>query len=140
MTTELASLYTAADVLVHPFRGEGFGMPITEAMSSGIPVIVPGYGAAVDFVSNSTGWLVDAKEQQLEQSSAGDTVQSVPLTGNAFVGLVDLGALRRAMREAFEEPELRRAKGRAARADVALNWSWDAAADKVERELKKLSI
>ena len=39
---ELAGLYTACDCLVHPYRGEGFGLPIAEAMSSGLPVIVTG--------------------------------------------------------------------------------------------------
>ena len=31
---ELAGLYTASDVLVHPYRGEGFGLPILEAMAN----------------------------------------------------------------------------------------------------------
>ena len=39
---ELAGLYTACDCLVHPYRGEGFGLPIAEAMACGLPVIVTG--------------------------------------------------------------------------------------------------
>jgi len=37
---ELARLYRGASVVVYPSRYEGFGMPITEAMASGAPVVV----------------------------------------------------------------------------------------------------
>jgi glycosyltransferase involved in cell wall biosynthesis len=39
---ELAGLYASCDCLVLPYRGEGFGLPITEAMATGLPVIVTG--------------------------------------------------------------------------------------------------
>jgi glycosyltransferase involved in cell wall biosynthesis len=36
---ELAALYRGAQVVVYPSRFEGFGMPITEAMATGAPVV-----------------------------------------------------------------------------------------------------
>jgi glycosyltransferase involved in cell wall biosynthesis len=39
---DIARLYCAADCLVHPYRAEGFGLPIAEAMACARPVIVTG--------------------------------------------------------------------------------------------------
>ena len=37
---EMTALYRSCHCLVHPYRGEGFGLPIAEAMASGLAVIV----------------------------------------------------------------------------------------------------
>ena len=41
---ELASVFTACDVMLHPYRGEGFCMPVFEARACGLPVIATGLG------------------------------------------------------------------------------------------------
>ena len=37
---EMARLYRSCHCLVHPYRGEGFGLPVAEAAACGLPVIV----------------------------------------------------------------------------------------------------
>ncbi len=59
-TEELASLYRTCDVGVFPYRAEGFCIPILEAMASGVPSMVPNLGAATDFCSNDTSFLMPA--------------------------------------------------------------------------------
>ena len=45
---ELARLYRGAAVVVYPSRFEGFGMPITEAMASGAPVVASSHPSLDD--------------------------------------------------------------------------------------------
>ena len=52
---EMAALYRACDVLVHPYRGEGFAMPVLEAMACGLPVIVTGGGPTDEFCPPDAG-------------------------------------------------------------------------------------
>ncbi len=62
---ELAGLYTACDCLVHPYRGEGFGMPVAEAMACALPVIVTAGGACDDFCSEENAYFVSAKRRSI---------------------------------------------------------------------------
>src|SRR5262249_2135899 len=41
---DLPRLYSSCDALVHPYRGEGFGLPVLEAMACGLPVVVTAGG------------------------------------------------------------------------------------------------
>lgn len=47
---EMAELYRSCDVILHPYRGEGFGMPIVEAMACGVFPVVTAGGSTDDFV------------------------------------------------------------------------------------------
>ena len=47
---ELLNLFSEADVMVLPTRGEGFNIPAAEAVAAGIPLIVTGYGGHMDFL------------------------------------------------------------------------------------------
>ena len=56
---QLKSLYLQSNVLVAPSRGEGFGLPIAEAMLLGLPVITTAWGGQRDFCDETNSWLVD---------------------------------------------------------------------------------
>jgi Flp pilus assembly protein TadD len=69
---ELAGLYRACDCLVQPFRGEGFGLPIIEAMALGLPVIVTGFGPTLDYCTPETAYLVPGRNVPFRQERVGD--------------------------------------------------------------------
>lgn len=53
------ALYQRADALVAPSRGEGFGLPMAEAMWCDVPVITTAGGGQRDFCTPETAWLID---------------------------------------------------------------------------------
>ncbi|MDA8074607.1 MAG: glycosyltransferase [Actinomycetota bacterium] len=108
-TAEMAALYRACDVLVHPYRGEGFALPVAEAMACGLPTVVTGYGACLDYCDDETSWLVPAT---LERVHLPDVTAS---PAGFWLAEPDRAALRATLRRAVESGALRRSKGAAGR-------------------------
>ncbi len=57
--TQLKALYQQCHALVAPSRAEGFGLPMAEAMLSGLAVITTGWSGQTDFCTPNTAWLID---------------------------------------------------------------------------------
>ena len=53
--SHMPSLYTMADCFVLPTHGEGWGLPMFEALACGIPVITTGYGAPNETLRDDKG-------------------------------------------------------------------------------------
>ena len=83
---DVARLYAAADVLVAPSRGEGFGLPIVESQSCGCPVITTDFAAQAELVFG--GWKIGGS---LEWSFQ-----------NAFVMKADIHQLNAALTQAYD--------------------------------------
>ena len=50
---DLALIYSACDVLAQPSLGEGFGVPVVEAMACGLPVVCSDGGALPEVVGDA---------------------------------------------------------------------------------------
>ncbi len=57
-------LYQNANALVAPSRGEGFGLPMAEAMLFELPVITTAFGGQRDFCNEDNSWLIDYSFQK----------------------------------------------------------------------------
>ena len=125
-TEQLVSLYRSCDCLAFPYRGEGFGMPILEAMACGLPVIVTAGGASEDFVDDSTGYRVPARRR-----SIGDRVYDVKLCAEGWLLEPDRAAVAQTMRRLYERREEGREVGARASARARTDFTWERAAARV---------
>jgi glycosyltransferase involved in cell wall biosynthesis len=130
---EIAELYRAADVLVAPYRGEGFCMPALEAMACGLPVIHNGMGPTGEFVPDDGGWALPAARAPLPNST------NLPdLAAPGYVYEIERDVLVEALRAVAADPADREARGLRAHA-AAQGYSWDSVAEIAERSLATLA-
>jgi hypothetical protein len=59
---ELLKLYAEMDALIAPFRGEGFGMKLVDAMAMGLPVVAPDFGGPRDYINAHTAEVLAWRE------------------------------------------------------------------------------
>ena len=128
---ELPGLYAAADLLVHPYLGEGFGLPIAEAMAMELPVVVTGRGASEDFVDDTVGWPIASDIRRLPEARVG----SLPTCRRPWVAAPCPRDLARALREAVSDPVEARRRGRAGRRRICERFTWDRVAECVAQRI-----
>ena len=66
----LDALYRSADVLLSVHRAEGFGLPLREAMSRGIPVVATGWSGNLEFMDDANSLLVPCRLIPVSDASA----------------------------------------------------------------------
>ncbi len=131
---QVPALYRACDALVHPFRGEGYGLPIAESMACGLPVIVTRHGAPLDYVNDEIAYLVDATEAPGPARGLASFDLAIP----PMWAEPSVDHLRRQMREVFEHREAAREAGRRASEHMHRHHTWDHAAAVIEQRLREL--
>lgn len=131
---DLSSLYKTCDCLVHPYRGEGFGLPIIEAMACGTPVIVPSLGPSLDFCNEDTAFFVECQEERWSTKAIGD----IETVDYPWWLKVDENELRKQMRYVFNNRELVKQKGRRASNHILSKFTWDQSASIVSNRIEEI--
>lgn len=128
-SNQMASLYASCDAFVLPSRGEGWGRPYMEAMSTGLPTIGTRWSGNLEFMNDKNSYLIDIEGLR-------DVTPTDVFKGHQWAqpSLEHTMAL---MREVYENREQAREKGRIARQDILDNWTWAKAAEKIEHRLEK---
>ena len=134
-TGDVAALYRSCDVLVHPYRGEGFAMPVLEAMACGLPVIATAGGPTDEFLPAEAGWAIDARRAEFPE----DRVDVLATAGRPWMLAPDpahlVTLLRAADAAGADERRHRGAAGHAA----AQRYSWEAIAARYQERITALA-
>jgi GT2 family glycosyltransferase len=128
---QMGSLYRSADCFVLPTRGEGWGMPVLEAMACGLPTIATNWSGPADFLHEEIGYPLEVKSLVKAEARC-------PFYAGFEWAEPDGDHLRGLMREVFEAPDRARAKGLLAASEVAERYSWEVAARRVKERLLEL--
>jgi len=117
---ELLDYYKQIDIFVFPTRGEGFGLPPLEMMSTGIPVIVTGWSGTVDYTNKNNGWLLDYK-----LVPADDFTKNIYKEDCGSWAEPNIDDLIEKMRYAYNHQDEVKKKGDYAAQFVRDNWTWE---------------
>lgn len=127
---QILELYRRCQALVAPSRGEGFGLPMAEAMWLGMPVITTAAGGQTDFCTDETCWLVDCKAEP----SRSHLAQPTSLWFEPDVGSL-VNALQAVHRASPRQREARTAR---ARELVTRRYTWDVVAGRLRRSVEAI--
>jgi glycosyltransferase involved in cell wall biosynthesis len=133
-TAGLVALMHSCDAFVLPTRGEGWGLPVLEAMACGLPCIVTGYSGLTEFAHEGNAFLIGVSEMRPvrdpryydERHDWGEW--AVP----------DRDHLRLLMRRVYENREEAARRAERAREEAVRLWSWERAGEAAMRHIGAL--
>jgi GT2 family glycosyltransferase len=129
---QLGSLYTSADCFVAVSRGEGWDMPLMEAMACGLPAIVSDWGAHQEFVHPGIAY-------PLRLRGTVPAVAKCPYYAGFSWADPDPEHLRHLLREIYENRDEARERGLKAATEMAARWTWANAAAKIRQRLEAIA-
>lgn len=128
---QLGALYRSADCFVLATRGEGWGMPILEAMACGLPVIATYWSAPTAFMNDSNSYPLQVRAMI-------PAVAKCPYYAGFEWADPDADHLRYLLRHVYEHQDEARKKGSQAAADVAARWTVAHAAQRIKKRLAEV--
>jgi len=140
---EMPRLYKAADAFVLSSHGEGWGLPIMEAMAMGLPAIATNWSGNVDFMTPDNSFLIEVEEMipaQLNQNN----IRLTDTTGHP--GSFDKWAkpsvshLKQLLRQVFSDREHAKSVGKKARAHIVKHFSQERVGQLLIDRLSKILL
>lgn len=128
---ELPLLYRSVDCFVSAGHGEGWDMPLMEAMACGLPTIATDWGAHQDFVHEGVSF-------PLETLGTIRAEAKCPYYEGFSWALPNPDHLAVLMRQVFESREEAALRGQRAAAEVAERWSSRSTAERIAQRLREI--
>lgn len=129
----LPALYRSAQVMLAPFRGEGWGLPIIEALASEVPVIATGWGGPMSYLNADNATLIKYQLRPIPEGIPslflGSILEQARSEGH-LLAEPDLQQLKYAMWDAYQNYFTHKARAIQARQELQAGFRWEHAARK----------
>jgi glycosyltransferase involved in cell wall biosynthesis len=122
LVSDMPRLYASFDFFVLPTHGEGWGMPLLEAMAMGLPTISTNWGGQLEFMSPTNSYLIP-----VEKFEPADPPRDFGT--DAQWAKPSVSVLRQAMRHCVTHPDHTVPIGARGRSDVLNKFNTGAVAD-----------
>lgn len=113
----MPQLYNECDCLVHPYRAEGFGLTVAEAMACSLPVIITQGGSCDDFTNEQTVfYLKNVSKINIQMPNI--TIRE------AFVLEPSVEEIIEKMQYVYKNKNEAKSKGKTASEFIRTNFTW----------------
>jgi glycosyltransferase involved in cell wall biosynthesis len=123
----MARFIKSANCLVAPSMGEGLFLPGIQSMAVGVPVIITNYSGCKDYANNETVFLLEP-----EGFVTHHCLDKLPQFLKKKWAFISIGSIRKAMREVFNNKELREKKVKSAYEFVSSRFNYETTAKKFD--------
>jgi len=122
----MPSLYKSVDCLVQPSHGEGWGLPIVEAMAMGLPTIATNWSGSTEFMRENNSYLIEV--EALVNATRPEHLWALP----------SLSHLRQLMRRVYKNQSEAKQVGMNGMEWIHNYYSQEIVADMVVEHLKRI--
>ncbi len=131
---KLLDLYNSSDCLIYPYKIEGNGRIIMQAMSCQLPVIVTGGGVSLDFCNNANSYLINCEEVEYEDFS----IKEFDLKENMLAFEPDKQHLKTLINDVYANQDQAKQKAKKARETILNNFTLKNNVQSMKMTLEKL--
>ena len=124
----IPSLYEMANAFVMPTTGEGFGLPLLEAIATGLPVVTTRYSGQLDFLNEKSAYFCR------------HTFETVPMSDGTpfYAACADVGSLAKAMLEVIKDYDTALLKAEFGSRNVHENFTWANAGRQIIKNIERM--
>jgi len=133
---QLFELYKRANAFLLPSMGEGFGLTLAEAMSTGLPCVFTPWGGPRDFCSSGEGYPVKWKFRNVKTLKFTPTGDMVPYHESCAAS-ADVSDVLKQMKRIYYGYEHALDKGKKAAARIRAGFTWEHSANSFIKVLEK---